>query len=152
MKKIIILLILLVLVTGCINNKNIIKGMGISNNTCRIVEEKDTHGGFLGDGDYFAKIKCDNLKVSDLTKSWYILPIPENLKEILEMKQCDSKSCKSVFEKYNIPEVTNGYYYFLDRQTMATNGYDDNERSSYNFTFAIADFDNSVIYYYELDT
>ena len=159
MKKIVILLTILFLVTGCsilnCSNDSIISSMGIKNTTCEIIEEKDSHGGFLGDGDYFAKIKCDNLKVSDLTKSWYILPIPETLKEVLEIEQCDSNSCKNVFEKYNIPEVTNGYYYFLDRHSMATNSDDVskiNERSSYNFTFAIADLDNSVVYYYKLDT
>lgn len=149
MKKIIILLVLLILVTGCINNRNIINGMGISNNTCRIVRQKDTHGGFLGDGDYFAKIKCNNLKVSDLTKSWYKLPLTEELKEVTEMMHCDDKECKNIYEKYNIPNIENGYYYFLDRQNDNTNI---NERFSYNFTLAIADLDNSTIYYYELDT
>ena len=152
MKKIIILPLLL-LVTGCsilnCSNDSIISDMGITNNTCEIVKEKDTHSGFLGDGDYFAKIKCNNLKVSDLTKSWYTLPLSEEIKEVTEMKQCNDKDCKNIYERYNIPSIDNGYYYFLDRQKEDTNI---NERSSYNFTIAIADLDNSIIYYYELDT
>ena len=152
MKKIIILPLLL-LVTGCsilnCSNDSIISDMGITNNTCEIVKEKDTHSGFLGDGDYFAKIKCNNLKVSDLTKSWYTLPLSEEIKEVTEMKQCNDKDCKDIYERYNIPSIDNGYYYFLDRQKSDTNI---NERSSYNFTLAIADLDNSIIYYYELDT
>ena len=153
MKKIIILPLLL-LVTGCsiLSNNSIIKDMGISNNTCQIVKEKDTHGGFLGDGDYFAKIKCDNLQVSDLTKSWYILPLPEELKEVTEMEHCNSKDCKNIYERYNIPSIENGYYYFLDRHPDAKDNANINDRSSYNFTLAIADLDNSIIYYYELDT
>ena len=154
MKKIIILPLLL-LVTGCSilnNNNSIIKNMGISNNTCQIVKEKDTHGGFLGDGDYFAKIKCNNLQVRDLTKSWYILPLPEELKKVTEMEQCNSKDCKNIYERYNIPNIENGYYYFIDRHPDAKDNTTINERSSYNFTLAIADLDNSIIYYYELDT
>ena len=155
MKKIIILPLLL-LVTGCsiinCSNKSIISDMGINNNTCEIVKEKDTHTGFLGDGDYFAKIKCNNLKVSDLTKSWYILPLSEELKEVTEMEHCNSKDCKNIYERYNIPTINNGYYYFLDRHPDAKDNKNINERSSYNFTLAIADLDNSIIYYYELDT
>ena len=153
MKKIIILLGLIILVTGCsilnCSNDSIISDMGITNTTCEIIKEKDTHSGFLGDGDYFAKIKCNNLKASDLTKSWYTLPLSEELKEVTEMKQCNDKDCKNIYERYNIPSIDNGYYYFLDRQKGNTNI---NERSSYNFTIAIADLDNSIIYYYELDT
>ena len=155
MKKIIILPLLL-LITGCsilnCTNDSIISDMGISNNTCEIVKEKDTHSGFLGDGDYFAKIKCDNLQASDLTKSWYILPLQEELKEVTEMEHCNSKDCKNIYERYNIPSINNGYYYFIDRHPDAKNNSNINERSSYNFTLAIADLDNSIIYYYELDT
>lgn len=155
MKKLIILPLLLI-VTGCsiinCSNKSIISDIGISNNTCEIVKEKDTHSGFLGDGDYFAKIKCNNLKVSDLTKSWYTLPLSEELKEVTEMKQCNDKDCKNIYERYNIPSIDNGYYYFLDRHPDSKNNKDINNRSSYNFTLAIADLDNSIIYYYELDT
>ena len=159
MKKIIILIILLILLTGCsiskFSNNSIISYIGINNKTCRIIEEKDTHSGFLGDGDYFAKIECDNLKVSDLTKSWYILPLPNEIKEVTEIQHCNSKDCKNIYERYNIPNIDNGYYYFIDRHPESTNDYDYtniNNRTSYNFTLAIADLDNSIIYYYKLDT
>ena len=158
MKKIMFLPVIL-LITGCsffnCSNDSIISNMGIKNTTCEIIEEKDTHSGFLGDGEYFAKIKCDNLKVSDLTKSWYTLPLSEPLKEATELEHCNSKSCENIYERYNIPNIENGYYYFKDRHSESTNTYDDtdiNNRPSYNFTFAILDKDTNTIYYYELDT
>ena len=155
MKKIIILPLLL-LVTGCsiLNNNSIIKDMGISNNTCEIVKEKDTHGGFLGDGDYFAKIKCSKIE-DKILKKWNKLPLSDSLKEVTEMKQCTSKSCADIYERYNIPSIKNGYYYFEDRHSESTNTFDDsdiNNRPSYNFTLAILDKDTNTIYYYELDT
>ena len=74
MKKIIILP-LLVLVTGCsilnCSNDSIISDMGIKDTTCEIVEGKDTHSGFLGDGDYFAKIKCSKIE-DKLNKKWKV--------------------------------------------------------------------------------
>ena len=158
MKKIVILLIILFLVSGCsllnCSNESIISDMGIKDTTCEILEEKDTHGGFLGDGDYFARIKCSKIE-DKLNKKWKELPISSELKEVTEMKQCNEKNCKDIYERYNIPNIENGYYYFEDRHSESTNKYDDkdiNKRSSYNFTFAILDKDTNMIYYYELDT
>ena len=153
MKKIIVLLIILFLVTGCSNN-NVISNLGLNKDNCKIIEEKDTHSGFLGDGDYFAKIKCSKIE-DKLNKKWKELPISEPLKEATELEQCNSKSCENIYERYNIPDIENGYYYFKDRHSESTNKYDDtdiNNRPSYNFTFAILDKDTNTIYYYELDT
>ncbi|MBR5370490.1 MAG: lipoprotein [Bacilli bacterium] len=153
MKKIIVLLIILFLVTGCSNNR-VISNLGLNKDNCRVLEEKDTHGGFLGDGDYFARIKCSKIE-DKLNKRWKELPISDELKEVTEMEHCDSKSCEDIYKRYNIPNVKNGYYYFKDRHSESTNTYDDtdiNNRSSYNFTFAILDKDTNMIYYYELDT
>lgn len=57
--------------------------------------------------------------------------------------------------KYSIPEINNGYYYFLDRHLEAKNKHDDtdlNNRYSRNFSLAIYDADNKIIYFYEMDT
>ena len=75
--------------------------------------------------------------------------------EATEIKHCNGKDCKNIYERYNIPTIENGYYYFKDRHSESTNKYDYtdiNNRPSYNFTFAILDKDTNTIYYYELDT
>lgn len=54
-------------------------------------------------------------------------------------------------DKAGIPKVENGGYYFIDRQQ-------DTERAgllyrrSYNFSLAIYDSDENILYYCEIDT
>ncbi len=127
----------------------------INNAKCEIEKEIDTHGGFNGDGDYFARLKCSNISYDKLSSNWKVLPLSDELDSIMKMEQCDSDSCKDVYEKYSIPNITNGYYYFLDCHSESNNKYDDpdlNNRSSWNFTLAIFDMDTNIIYYYKLDT
>ena len=52
-------------------------------------------------------------------------------------------------------ELTDGWYYFLDRHSEAEDPEDDSGlfgRGSYNFTLAIYDKESGVLYCYELDT
>lgn len=151
MKKILLLIIFLIPLSGCsINKKNDIgKTINLDMKSCNIIEQKDTHGGFLGDGDYYAKIKCNNFS---LTSEWNELPLSNNIKEIMNMEQCDDKGCHNVYDKYNIPNISNGYYYFIDRYNMSHDDTDLNSRGSYNFSLAIYDINTNFIYYYELDT
>jgi hypothetical protein len=151
------MVVLIVGLQGCTynNSKIILNTIELDGTKCDIEKEVDTHGGFLGDGDYFAQIKCYDLKPEDLSSNWKKLPLSDELKEIMGMKQCDDNGCKDVYEKYSIPQIENGYYYFLDRHSEATNKYDTtdlNNRSSWNFTLAMLDMDSSIIYYYKLDT
>lgn len=155
MKKIIMLLTIFTL-TGCINQKKeISKTIELNLNKCNIEKSIDNHGGFLGDGDSFVKIKCEEVDKNELEKNWKKLPLSNNIKEVLEMEQCDDNECKNVFKRYEIPEIENGYYYFLDRHTDSKDKKDDtnlNNRSSYNFSIALYNSNEKIIYFYELDT
>ena len=55
-----------------------------------------------------------------------------------------------------IPEVKNGYWFYLDRGSDAIDKYDENfmykERYSHNYSVAVFDKDVNILYYYELDT
>ena len=162
-KKYLFLLLIfgIFLVISCIftskNNskKHISDIIQIDIRKCNIEMEKNTHGGFLGDGDYFAKINCSNKDNNYDFSNWKKLPLSDSLKKAMEMSQCDDKGCLTAIEKYDIPEIDNGYYYFLDRHLEAKDKHDDielNNRSSLNFSLAIYDADNKIIYFYELDT
>ncbi len=162
MKKILfstLIIFVLFFIIGC-NYKNskqsiILKNIEIDNNKCEIEKDEDTHSGFLGDGDYFAKIKCTDINYNELSKNWKKLPLSNSLKEVIQMEQCNGDGCNNVYEKFSIPNTENGYYYFLDRHSESTNKFDDtdlNNRSSWNFTLAIIDETTNIIYYYELDT
>ena len=108
----------------------------------------DTHGGFLNDGTYFAKIKCMNINYNQLSNNWKKLPLSDSLKMINDMEYCDKEGCFNIYEKYNIPNITNGYYYFIDKNNIEYEYY----ITSLNFILALFDKDTNIIYYYELDS
>ena len=150
-----VLFIILSIVFGWFNNSlaHINKILGINIDNCKIENEKNTHGGFLGDGDYFAKLVCRNINDNEIKTKWKLLPVVKELQDVLEMKQCDSNSCIDVYEKYKIPKLDNGYYYFLNRKGNTTSNNEETfDNSSYNFSVAIYDSDNKIIYFYEIDT
>ena len=146
----------LCLVSGCGNKQSeIFKSIELDNSKCKIEDSIDSHGGFHGDGDYFACIECSDIDYNELSKNWKKLPLSESLVKVTEMEQCDDKGCFNIYDKFSIPVVENGYYYFIDRQADSRNKYDDtdlNNRSSWNFSLAIFDIDTDTVYYYELDT
>ena len=153
MNKKILILVLILLFSGCSNNqiKHISNRLNLNLDSCKIIEYNDTHGGFLGDGTYFAKLECASID----TKNFKELPLSEEIQKILDVEWCDSTGCYNFYKKNNIPKIKNGYYYFYYRHSDSTNHFDDkdlNNRSSWNFTIAIYDLDTKVIYFYELDT
>ena len=100
-----------------------------------------------------SKIKCS--KIPELSSNWKKLPLSSEIDKALSMKFCDGNGCKDTYEKYLIPKLESGYYYFFDRHDLANDINDDSElnnRSSWNFSVAIYDFGENIIYYYELDT
>ena len=149
MKKIIIIVFLVLLSTGCGK-----KTFDIDIKDCKILEEQDSHSGFLGDGNYYAKLECENYKMD---KDWKEMPLPKTLKEVLDIDVCGTKGCKNFYERYKVSkDVTkNGYYYFLDRSEDAKDRHDTKsfkERHSYNLTIVIYNPNNNIMYYYEMDT
>ena len=155
---IILVICAIVLNIGCtLNNKKEYISNVIETNldNCKILNDNDSHAGFLGDGDYFAKIICSEKEINQIKSKWKKLPLQDEIQGVMNIKQCNNDGCKDVYEKYNIPNIKNGYYYFYDRHKDAMNGRNSEElnmRSSYNFSIGIYDNDNKILYYYELDT
>lgn len=145
-------------INSCSFNKkitNISYNIDLNIRNCKIENDIDNHGGFLGDGDYFAKIICNEKEDNEIKMTWKKLPLSEELQKVMEIKKCHDDGCKDVFEEYSIPKIENGYYNFLNRQVDAKDKRNDqeiNNQISYNFSVAIYDGDNKIIYYYELDT
>ncbi|MGN0370455.1 MAG: hypothetical protein ACI4EW_07905 [Butyrivibrio sp.] len=114
-----------------------------------VISSEDTHGGFLGDGYTLIKIEYpDDSVVSEIKESehWHELPLSESLNTFV-YQPCD--------DNINIPEITNGYYFFYDRHSEADDRYSDAElyeRHSFNFTFAIYDSDSDTVYICKYDT
>lgn len=119
-----------------------------------VVEERDTHGGFHGDGTYYLTLDCSQNKevAMELVNSWNAFPLSQNLQTILYGSETRSSL---LAEETNFPEIKNGYYYFCDRHSGSTDASDDTNlfsRASYNFTLAIYDSDTDRLYYVEFDT
>ncbi len=155
MKKVLILIVFLLFISGCslVSKTNSISNiLEVDVSECDIKKSNDTHGGFLGDGEYYAKLNCSDLKIND---NWNDLPISQEINTVLEMPWCDEEKCQTFYEKYNIPTINNGKYLFIDRHSESKNRYDYtelNNRSSYNFSIGIYDIDNRTLYFYSIDT
>lgn len=118
------------------------------------MEEKDTHGGFHGDGEAFVKVYFSNEQANKFVNKinennhWSKLPMPERLRE---------RVSNTIDKEMKIPNVENGYWFFEDRHTKAKDKYDYSEmfnsnRASSNFSVAVFDTDTKILYFYALDT
>ena len=123
-----------------------------------VVSSGDSHGGFHGDGALMVKFDCTQISDSVIQQldSWNTLPLSENLQLIMYGGTKDGTVyAHELAERYGIPEVQNGYYYFVDRHSESTDSASDNNlfsRSSWNFSLVIYDSDNAHLYLFEFDT
>lgn len=120
---------------------------------CKI-DYKDIHGGFLGDGETFAKVNLSESQTDRFVKRiknnqhWKEEPVNENL--IHRIQSSDEFG-------YKIPNIKNGYWIFKDRHSKATDIYDENgmfeeERGSVNYSVGILNLDTNILYFYQDDT
>lgn len=125
------------------------------------VDFYDTHGGFLGDGETFAKIVfSDDSFAAGLGDAWMPLPLPTPLHVVAYGGELPNGESWEAFVRNAdgerlIPAVTDGFYFFEDRHSESRDASDPASvlyRSSMNFTLAIYDADTTTLYYYEIDT
>lgn len=116
------------------------------------MEEKDTHWGFHGDGETLIKFYFSDKQAQNFTSNisnnlnWNEFPIPETLQHY---------AYNSIDKDTKIPFINNGYWFFLDRHSKATDRYNYYEmcgRTSSNYSVAIFDIDSNILYIYSLDT
>ena len=119
------------------------------------VEEEyiETHGGFLGDGLTYIRVDFADGELGNMlaeNSHWKQTPLTENVYTVLY----GSDVWQGIQYSYNftLPEVENGYYYFLDRQSNSYDDVDLMHRASFNFTFALYDLDETKLYFIKFDT
>ena len=123
-----------------------------------VVEEKDTHGGFHGDGSYYLILDCsqNSNKAHEIIKGWTELPLSDNLDLAMYGGEKGAVSYGYKFaEDAHWPTINNGFYKFVDRHSESVNESDDTNllnRHSFNFSVAIYDLDTETLYYFEIDT
>jgi len=131
---------------------------GFKTSVFTVVDETDTHEGFLGDGSYYLILDCseETEQAKELIKEWKALPLTENLQIIMYGGEKDGVSYGyNLAEEAHWPTITNGVYKFVDRQSKADDKSDDTNlfnRYSYNFSVAVYDLDTNTLYYFEFDT
>ena len=131
---------------------------GFAKKDFAVVEQLDTHGGFLGDGEYYLIFDCsDNKELArEKIKDWKKLPLSHNLDILIYGGEKESGTYyPGLAEEAHIPEIKNGYYIFEDRHQESADSADDTElfnRFSYNFSIAIYDCDTDRMYYFAYDT
>ena len=134
---------------------------GFKTSVFSVVHEKDTHGGFHGDGDYYLILDCSEKaeQAKELIDGWNPLPLTENLQRIMNMTCSGVEDgvyySKTLTEIAHWPIIENGVYKFIDRHADAIDETDDTDlcnRYSYNFSIAVYDLDVNMLYYFEFDT
>ena len=134
---------------------------GFKTSVFTVVDEKDTHGGFHGDGDYYLILDCSEKaeQAKELIDGWKPLPLTENLQRIMNMTCSRMEDGvyynKTLAEMAHWPIIENGVYKFIDRHSEAIDKSDDTNlfnRYSYNFSVAAYDLDTNTLYYFEFDT
>lgn len=126
-------------------------GLDLDLSGCRIVTETDTHGGFLGDGEYLLVLDCSSSedRILAQTGGWAAFPLSENIRTVLYDW--------GAAEQYGIPAIAGGAWYFYDRfpDDAALDRRSDARllsRPAVNFSLLLYDAENSTLYYYEMDT
>lgn len=114
-----------------------------------VITQWDTHGGFHGDGTTYREVFFpDGLSQVFYSPAWLPLPLSSNLKELTSRLRGPEGA--PLF-----PDISNGYYCFVDRFDTATDPKDDTNvlnRHSFNYTLAIYDTDTNTLFYVAEDT
>lgn len=121
-----------------------------------IVAEKDTHGGFHGDGTLFVSVQFADASIEDEIMNaddWEAFPISETVQTLVYGRELEDGTYGPYLADQEIedllPEIANGFYWLKDRQEA------DGEllyRPSFHFTVALYDSDTRCLYYCKVDT
>lgn len=116
----------------------------------------DTHSGLSGSGNMYAEIRLTNDAVAkqvSTSDNWKALPPDESMQIFLYGLTKDGKQEGPVFcDDYHnaiFPEVSKGYYFFVDRSPEKSESKDVTRVT--NASFALYDSEANKLYYGELD-
>lgn len=149
---------LIMMVYSILNTTSLQREFEINPKNLTVIDEGDTHGGFIGDGTYHIALDCSKKKekVLKTVSEWSELPLSENLQLMMYGGEKDGMTYGyNLAKNTNIPLINNGYYCFLDRHSEAVDKYSDIDlfnRYSFNFSLVIYDTDTDILYYIRKDT
>lgn len=167
MRKVItaIVLLLAVLLAACSGTRstpeNVAQELGVSLPETVSVGYEDTHGGFHGDGETFVTLtfSADDaaaLQAQLAEQGWQPLPMEGEMRAAVYGGALDGVNYgDGVFARYSVSAPVNGWYWFFDRHSEATDPHSADGllgRYSMNYSAAVFNADRNTLYYYELDT
>ncbi len=136
--------------------------LGLDLRQGQLVEYEDSHGGFHGDGETFAVVTFSEEGAWELETclgyelpGWEKLPLTGDAHQVLYGGNSWRPLIHDDSGEPLVPELSNGWFFFLDRQVDYEEDYVKESifsRSSFNFTLAVYDADSNTLYYFRLDT
>ena len=141
--------------------ENVAQELGVSLPETVSVGYEDTHGGFHGDGETFVTLtfSADDaaaLQAQLAEQGWQPLPMEGEMRAAVYGGELDGVNYgDGVFARYSVSSPVNGWYWFFDRHSEATDPHSADGllgRYSMNYSAAVFDADRNTLYYYELDT
>ena len=157
------ILILFGVLTSCLHIGAVDSVFGIDVRSAEVVSDTDSHGGFLGDGERVAVLKFSDESVEkeiEASPDWLPLPASDGVAAVIWGVEYENESGVygvGPFTLAEIPKVENGWYCYCDRspEGYALSGdpyaYPD-FTPPLNFTFAVYDADEDILYYVESDS
>ena len=141
--------------------ENVAQELGVSLPETVSVGYEDTHGGFHGDGETFVTLTFSAedaaaLQAQLAEQGWQPLPMEGEMRAAVYGGELDGVNYgDGVFARYSVSAPVNGWYWFFDRHSEATDPHSADGllgRYSMNYSAAVFDADRNTLYYYELDT
>ena len=159
--KLFIITVLILLLTACkphFNTSDYLKEkIDLDVSKCIILRDNDDHNIF-GLGETIIELNCkyDRENIEKQIKNYNKLPLSDNLQYIMykEEKEEENEELYHLAKNNKIPEIKDGYYYFINRYNKRELKYDDKdifEDLSLKFTLVLYDNKTSTLYYYEYD-
>lgn len=128
--------------------------VGVDVTDAVVLMASETHSGFHGDGETTAKILLSEAAEANIVMmsvgeaGWRDLAMTENIRKLCDLFTDDNGAAF-------VPDVQEGLCFFHDRHSQSIAPYDVqsvHSRASYNFTLAIYDAENAILYFMEMDT
>lgn len=123
------------------------------------ISEYDSHDNFLGDG-IGMKVYGVDPEIAELrmqnSEGWHSLPLDQTTQKLAYGNEDETPYLIDSEGRTLVPEVQNGYWYFIDRHSQCKPGQQHNtnvlNRASLNFTLAIYNADTERLYVLDMDT
>ena len=156
--RIILVSMICMLLMGCRGNEDISLILGGDVSGAKMIAEKDSYGGFHGDGERYIEFQFEDNRFEDTIRrdnTWHILPVQDDRIEALLYGKEIAGITYGPYLQWKVPDIEEGYYFFYDRHKNCINPFDTSHvlrRNSLNVTIALYDSINGRLYFAELDT